>query len=371
MKVVFPIGSFFPSQEGGPSNSVYLLAKELAKYRSMEVSVIATDKGITQNSVNLNEWTRLDDFSVIYIQRKVAWYWVWFRTTYRAIRCADVVHLTSLFYPPSIIASILSYFLKKPVIWSIRGEVNEDALSFAHWKKSLVIPILVWLSKRHPRLKFHSTSEKEQNEAKRSFLRANSIVVPNGIGGAIAAPRSNQNKELLYLGRLHPIKNIDLLISSFAKSNLPAKKYRLTIAGKGEPNYEEYLRGVVKKCGVESVVHFSGHVQGKNKVNLIEKADWLVLLSKSENFGNVILEALQSATPVVVSINTPWKQVPLFNAGYQVDATEGDVCEVFNSIASLSIEQYNAHQRGALDLLIRHYDISSVALQWKTEYENA
>ena len=61
MKVVMPIGSFYPSQDGGPSNSVYLLAKELsASSKSYDLSVITTDKGISENDVALNQWLELE-----------------------------------------------------------------------------------------------------------------------------------------------------------------------------------------------------------------------------------------------------------------------------------------------------------------------
>ena len=55
-------------------------------------------------------------------------------------------------------------------------------------------------------------------------------------------------------------------------------------------------------------------MDGEEKNKVIASNMALVLPSKSENFGNVVLEALAQGTPVIASKNTPWQILDLKNA---------------------------------------------------------
>jgi glycosyltransferase involved in cell wall biosynthesis len=148
---------------------------------------------------------------------------------------------------------------------------------------------------------------------------------------------TKKTKIVLSLGRLHPLKGLDLLISAWAevreqlavgssswqseagdqKTNalLP---WQLVIAGPDEQGTKEKLKGIsdklklrtaeasdLSKVGDADIV-FLGAVQGEEKWNLIKKADIFVLPSRSENFGIVVGEALSCGVPVVTTAVGPW-----------------------------------------------------------------
>jgi glycosyltransferase involved in cell wall biosynthesis len=153
-------------------------------------------------------------------------------------------------------------------------------------------------------------------------------VVPNGIDlnqfASLPEKGSFRNKYaldtcpiILFLGRIHRIKGIDILIDAFADMKKEKPKAKLIIAGPDDGFKKECgLR--IAECGMKLVdlsekvegekgevrdadVMFTGMVSGKEKLSLLVDADVAVLPSRFENFPSVPFESLMCGTPVVVS----------------------------------------------------------------------
>ena len=75
----------------------------------------------------------------------------------------------------------------------------------------------------------------------------------------------------------------------------------LLVAGNDEENYRPELEALATRCGVADRVRFVGPVEGDRKWDLLSSARILALPSYSENFGNVVLEAMAVGCPVVVT----------------------------------------------------------------------
>lgn len=178
MKVLFPIGTIYPSQKGGPSNSVYWLVKALYT-EGVDVVIVATNFGIEDETIQFDTWLHNDFGKVRYTSDwlhqmpiKLLYH------TLKELNTADIIHLTSIFYPPSWIIAIVGSIKKKKIIWSSRGELYQNALMYKNWKKQ---PVL-WLIKKFISKKFifHTTSSAETNFIKSIFGDKIPIVeIPN------------------------------------------------------------------------------------------------------------------------------------------------------------------------------------------------
>ena len=105
---------------------------------------------------------------------------------------------------------------------------------------------------------------------------------------------------LLYLGRLSPIKSIDLLIQTFA--SLPCSKAHLAIVGPDEGDgYRRYLEELADQLKIRDRVLFTGPLYGADKVAALRDADLFVLPSQYESWGNIVVEAIAAGTPVVIT----------------------------------------------------------------------
>jgi D-inositol-3-phosphate glycosyltransferase len=106
---------------------------------------------------------------------------------------------------------------------------------------------------------------------------------------------------LLFVGRLDPIKGIDLLLESVARMQTRA---RLVVVGGnpqgGDPEVER-LRGRAVELGIGERVGFPGAVPHAELSAYYRGADTLVVTSRYESFGLVAVEALACGTPVVAA----------------------------------------------------------------------
>jgi glycosyltransferase involved in cell wall biosynthesis len=75
----------------------------------------------------------------------------------------------------------------------------------------------------------------------------------------------------------------------------------LHIAGNDDENYLPELKRLADGEGVAHRLQFVGSVSDEHKWALYESAEMFVLPSYSENFGNVVAEAMAMACPVVVT----------------------------------------------------------------------
>jgi hypothetical protein len=102
----------------------------------------------------------------------------------------------------------------------------------------------------------------------------------------------------------------------------------------GNAGIPEYFHKLEKIENWAKKVIYLGDVRGELKWSLIKKAQVLVLPSHSENFGNVVLEALSVGTPVIASKGTPWKILETKNAGMWINCNSVNLREALNSVST-------------------------------------
>ena len=105
---------------------------------------------------------------------------------------------------------------------------------------------------------------------------------------------------LLFVGRLDPIKGLDLLLESVALMRTPA---RLTIVGGNPEGDLEVLRlqSRAAELGLAHRVFLPGAVPQPELLSYYRAADALVVASRYESFGLAAVEALACGTPVVAA----------------------------------------------------------------------
>ncbi len=105
---------------------------------------------------------------------------------------------------------------------------------------------------------------------------------------------------VLFIGRVDPMKNLENLLQACA--GLKDRGCHLAVVGPTECGaYAEGLRGQANDLGISSLVHWSPPLYGDGKLSAFADADVVALVSRSENWGNVVQEAVAANVPVVVT----------------------------------------------------------------------
>ena len=114
---------------------------------------------------------------------------------------------------------------------------------------------------------------------------------------------SKSKKKVLFFGRLHKIKAVDLIINGFYELSKKRKDIQLIIMG---PDQGEliYLKDLVSSYGLELIVTFTGYLGGNEKLSVIKECDICVQSSLYEQGAGAPFESVLCGTPILVSDNS-------------------------------------------------------------------
>ena len=363
MNILLVTNSFYPSQIGGPANTLYWHAKALND-KGFNVTVITTTLGIKErHNIKADQWLTSENYKIIYCKSRL-------RAVYEAYKCYnkfDVIHLSSIFFYPSIAVGFFCFLSNKNVFWSPRGECSSMALIYSVWKKKPVLQFLKIISKK---TLFHATSSKETEEIKKVFSFAKIIEIPNYLY-LEKVYKEKVKRQLLFVGRVHPIKALEnLFIATTLSAEFLANHFTLQIVGSApfQEDYLEKLKEFVKELKMEDRIQFLGHIDGVEKDIKYAESYCLMLPSHTENFGNVVIESLNQGTPVIASKNTPWEILEKYGAGMHVSNQPDELAKAINKIISLSDGCYELTRANAYKLCKEQFSIEDNIKKWTDVY---
>ena len=207
---------------------------------------------------------------------------------------------------------------KVPLVFSPRGTLSGWAMSSGSPVKRLFWPLL-----QRPALTattcFHATAESEYEDIRKVGFRQPVAIVPNGVDipqGKSKSPRDSRT--LLFLGRIHQKKGLDMLLPAWAAVQDRFPEWNLKIVGPDDGGYLPRMRQLAEGLGLKRV-EFTGALLGEAKWQAYRDAGIFVLPTYSENFGLSVAEALASGIPAIVTRGAPWRGLEERRAGWWVD----------------------------------------------------
>lgn len=233
----------------------------------------------------------------------------------------------------------------RPHIIHPHGMLDPWAVQNAKWKKRLA-----YLAFERSNLCgascLRALCDSEAESIRAFGLRNPVCVIPNGIDLPDPSVRHDApwgdefggRKVLLYLGRLHPKKNLPALLDAWSAargSSTNAQDWVLVIAGWDQNNHEADLKRQSRELGLGESVHFAGSLFGDKKAGAYRNAEAFVLPSLSEGLPMVILEAWAYGKPAVM---TPACNLPegfaagaALSTGTSADEIKESLLELFET----------------------------------------
>ena len=363
---------------GGPVRSVHGLCRALGS-SNVDVEVLTTNAdGADEIPVDVVRRGEFDGVRVDYLERSFPRRYFNANGLVDAIRTklsnVDIVHVHGLWSFPVWLAARECLDQRVPFVVSPRGMLDPGSLSHRALRKKIAF----WLRERRylrEAALLHATSVAEEESLKRLELGPRIVRLPNGVCVPERA-RSGVTRErwgvdadaelVVYLGRLHPIKRLDLVVAAFDRVRRERPNARLVIAGP-----EDGLDGreLVRGAEQPEAVRWVGEVDGDEKWSLLAEADVVVSCSDSESFGMSVVEAMSMATPVVTTKTCPWEEVEVVGAGYWVEQRADAIARAIEAIVA-DPDEARAMGERARELVDGRYRWPAIARAMSKQYES-
>lgn len=346
LHVLYAIHGYKPAYRiGGPILSVSAVAERLVR-RGHKVTVFTSNSNLDQDlDVPLNRPVDVDGVEVWYFRRReiiprssralsyfsksVGYLFApaMIGALRRVVPQVDLVHTHLPFAFPSLAAASAAICFNKPLFYHQRGVFDPERLRFRSLKKRLYIRA-VELPIMNRATTLIALTEAEQQSYRALGTSTPCEVIPNGI--AVDDYRTSPTSAdaqlgvpagalvILFLGRLHPIKGADRLVSAFLRIARAHPRAVLVMAGPDEWSVEAKLRDAASDAGIRERVIFTGMVTGSRKLDLLARADLFCLPSDGEGFSMAVLEAMASNTAVMLSPGCHFDEVEPRGAGVVV-----------------------------------------------------
>ena len=213
----------------------------------------------------------------------------------------DVIHVHGLNYHTAV-ASIVGRRVQRPTVVKLANSGTASDIDKMRTGKLLASSgALVPAALRCDR--FVATTDAVRVDLLAAGVEARRIVsIPNGIDMhpmPARSPTLHVPAEILFVGRLHEQKGVDILIRalSLVLDRRPAWRVRLRVVGDGPERAS--LEGLARELRVDGSVTFEGAHADVGP--FLDAADLFVLPSRAEGLSNALLEAMARGLPVVVS----------------------------------------------------------------------
>ncbi|QIZ72475.1 glycosyltransferase [Oxynema aestuarii] len=368
---------------GGPSQVVLQLARSLGRL-GIEVDIVTTSaNGNSHLDVPLYRWIDRDFYRIQYFDfwnfgdyRYISFkltQWLWYR-----VRAYDIVHTHALFCYPSLPAHWACQQHNVPYVMTPHGMLEPWAMAYKYWKKWLFFKGL-----EQPAIDraaaVQALCESEADRARSIAPKTPAIVIPSGIDRADfdrlpdperfyrVFPETRHKTLILFLGRLHPKKGLDLLASALPQIRAELPQIHVVVAGPDSIGYLPKIKSFFKKVGALDAVTFTGMLQGELKYAALAATDLYISPSYSEGFSLSVLEGMASGLPCVITKGCHFPEAASDRAVWEINP---DPVEIAEATIALLKDRRLAREMGdrARQLIFAEYTWERIADRLRSLY---
>ena len=272
----------------------------------------------------------------------------------RLLRASEGVHIHGLWETSTRVAAQTARRLRKPYVVSAHGMLEPWALRNKALKKR-VYAALVERTNLGGAACLHALTEAEAEDYRRFGVDRPIAVIPNGVTAPESAdpelfleafPEARGRRVVLFLGRIHFKKGLDLLARAWGELATRFPETLLVLAGPDSENSQAAVEKLIAARGIEDRVLFTGMLGSELKWSALAAAECFVLPSYSEGLSMATLEAMSLGVPVIVTTNCHLPEVSRTGAGWEIEATEPALREALEAMLTAGPEKNG--ERGLL-----------------------
>ncbi|ENW96778.1 glycosyltransferase [Acinetobacter sp. NIPH 298] len=363
---------------GGPVKSIASIVSSLSENYQFKILCYNFDLGgsIYEDVVE-NQWLDFSNNVQVFYSSKSE-----YRNNLNSIlknTHYDICYLNSFFSFNFSIYPLIKIASSKKIILAPRGEFSPGALSLKPIKKKIFLSLLRFTPIFNKISRWHATSELEKNDIEEiiksyRFTRQDQIeVVPNLslnlVNNASKLPNhlkcyldtlvDNGSLNICFLSRISPKKNLHLIASIL--KNCSAKINFDFYGPVEDTEYYNFCLSEFSQISSNVVVNYKGEVSPVFVSTVLSKYDLFLFPTLGENFGHVIAESFSAGTPVLISDQTPWRELNDTGVGWDLSLSKvEEFSKVIDNYANSSLGDRADKQLKCLKFYESNFNNSSI-----------
>ncbi len=327
LKILVFIDWYFPGYKaGGPIQSVANITSQLKKDFDFKIITTDTDLHETQpyTTIKSNSWNVFNETPIYYFSND--------QLSYNNLKKLmlneqfDVIYINSLFSKyfalfPLLIAN--SNFKNTKIIIAPRGMLGEGALQLKATKKRIFLAIAK-ITGIFKSVTWHASTPLEAEEIKTVFGSDASVHVALNLSKArsvipILRVKEVNHLKLVFLSRIAPKKNL-LAIHRYLAAMSSNMQIQFDYYGPiDDVAYAESCAVAFKTLPSNIIVQYKGAVEPQHITDILSTYHLSILPTLNENFGHSIVESWVAGCSVLISDQTPWKNLEQAKTGFDVE----------------------------------------------------
>ncbi len=292
------------------------------------------------------------------------------------VASANGVHIHGCWESCTLIAASAARKAGVPYVLSAHGMLERWALANKRVKKSVYAALF-----EHRNLNgavcLHALTHAEALDYRSFGYRGPIAIIPNGVEANDSAdpslfldqyPEAKDKRLLLFLGRIHYKKGVDLLVNAWAQLADSYPDALLVIAGPDSEGTLAKVMETVTRLDIADRVLFTGMLDASMKWSALAAAGYFVLPSYSEGLSVAALEAMSMGVPLILSEQCNLPQIAKHGAGWQVQTNIQSLVGALQVALDLTGTKRRVFRAEARELARREFGWSNVTERMASLY---
>lgn len=287
----------------------------------------------------------------------------------------DIYHQEGLWRYSHLLMEKVRKRSNVPIVCSPHGMLDPYIIK-AQGKMKRLISNLFFQKSLESVTCYHALCQKELEDIRAYGLTQPIAIIPNGVNlpdTTTTFSKNDNKKHLLFLGRLHRKKGVDLLLRAFAnlimKDNAIARNWHVDLVGWDHENCKAKLEKIVSDNGLDNYVTFHGGLYGEDKMRMYATCDAYILPSHGEGLPMTVLEAWSWHKPALITPHCHLPEGIKAKAAIliedNVDSVQEGLLKLFNMSNSEIMEMGN----NAYDLVKKEFTWEVSAMKMILTYK--
>lgn len=270
---------------------------------------------------------------------------------------ADVIYLNSVFSKTFTLYPLMVRKRHLPVrrlVLAPRGMLGKGAMQIKSLKKK---SFLFWarLTGLYRNVRWHASTVNEEAEIRRVFPGAGTVNVALDLSEPREITFKAREKipgklNMVFLSRISPKKNLDMALQLLASVSKQSSVVFDIYGPVEDPAYWKQCEALINAMPSHVRVSYKGSIPNTQVATVLQHYHLSILLTFNENFGHSIIESMVAGCPVLLSDQTPWRNLTAEKAGWDIALNdEAAIQQAIEEMTGMNQHEFDQWSKNAME----------------------